>query len=638
MGATGEQKFQLVFEAQDAASAKIAVLKNRLEELGGPTLVKSQNEIKKLERQIDQLSGTATKGTGYFTKLTESFAIGALAASAIEKAIGSIRGAAEACWNAILENEKAVTQLEGALKRLGAATPGNVQLIKAFADSMQRSVGVSDELVMTLSTRLLTAGASWAETQKAIIAANDHAAAGYGTLEENVGALATVLETGLTRGLKGLKVVVDKDADAVGNFHYALRQMSDMTGGQASKNADTLSGKVNIMKESWDRFFETLGGDNLSNFKGALDLLGKLAEAATAAYRGLKGLADLGGIGAAMNKDLQQRVDLVKELGIGADTWSKQEIAAARTVKEATAQLASETKASEGVIAQAREETAKKAAEAFTSSYKQIMDAAKISDAEQERLESKRADREERIRKQILAAGLASATKDKAIADLKTLMDGIQPMADEAAAGVTDDFQMASNSVLATMTIAGVAIDDLAAGAQAIMSRGMDNIANELVSGRGRIGDVFKGMAKDFATFFISTILKQLTASFVPKFLSILAGLFDNPVNDRMAARQGSDFARHFISGAQAQFAGGGSIAMGAINNANRIAPTSMHNSSSGGGMVYMNVTVTGNVLSDDYIAKTIKPRLQQLATDGKSALAMKREHATGARDVRFSS
>ncbi len=55
--ATASEKFQIVIEAKEAASKKIKVLNKQLAALGGPQMVKSQREIKKLERNINRLSG-----------------------------------------------------------------------------------------------------------------------------------------------------------------------------------------------------------------------------------------------------------------------------------------------------------------------------------------------------------------------------------------------------------------------------------------------------------------------------------------------------------------------------------------------------------------------------------------------------
>ena len=686
--ATGQEKFQIVFEAQENASAKIRELSARLAELGGPQMVKSQNEIKKLERQINQLSGTAQTGFTHFSKLADSFAIGSLAAKGIEKALGSVRSVAEACWNAILENEKAATQLEGALKRLGAATPQNISQIENFAQSMQKAVGVSDELIVQLSSRLLTAGASWADTQKVIITANDHAAAGYGTLEENVGALATVLETGLTRGLKGLKVTVDQNLDAVGQFHYALRQMSDMTGGQASTNAGTLAGKVNIMKESWDRFFETIGGENLSNFKGAVDLLGQMAAVATAAYKGLKGLADFGGIGAAMNKDLQARAEIIRELGAGADRWSKEEIAAARAVKQATSELAETTKASQGMIDLAREQSAEKAASLFTENYKLILRAAEDADkvlkqesdkrdrdyekaldqAKQQRddlltLWSGYAKAREKTNDDIFAASLIGETAStQAIMKVKEAYasrineidstmyasheewskarqanDALyaaalaQAEADARAAKIEFDrkaFDESRKLAEENQTFAQSTLEQIQSGMTASVSANLQ----AFVRGRANLAQVFKGMASDFFNIFVKAVMDYVAKTLVVKLVAMLGGIFDNPTNDRMAAKQGSDFAFHFQRGVLGML--GNNLAAG-IGQQNRITPVAQTAGGSGGTIV-MNVSISGNILSDGFIEDTVAPKLQRLITGKRSNLAVSPEHKTGSRDVRF--
>ena len=69
--ATSKDKFLLVFEAQENASKKIKILSKELADLGGPKLVKSQKEIKKLEKNIAQLDGSASKSKGIFTRTDE---------------------------------------------------------------------------------------------------------------------------------------------------------------------------------------------------------------------------------------------------------------------------------------------------------------------------------------------------------------------------------------------------------------------------------------------------------------------------------------------------------------------------------------------------------------------------------------
>ena len=88
--ATSKEKFQLVFEAQEAASHKIRVLNKELAALGGPKMIKSQAQIKKLERNIKQLSGSAKKGKGVFSRFTQGIAMGNIIANAATVAFRAV--------------------------------------------------------------------------------------------------------------------------------------------------------------------------------------------------------------------------------------------------------------------------------------------------------------------------------------------------------------------------------------------------------------------------------------------------------------------------------------------------------------------------------------------------------------------
>ena len=65
--------------------------------------------------------------------------------------------------------------------------------------------------------------------------------------------------------------------------------------------------------------------------------------------------------------------------------------------------------------------------------------------------------------------------------------------------------------------------------------------------------DVWIRMAKHFSSLFIDEVLKSVSSIFVPKFISILAAIFDTRANDMMAIGQGSDFGRFFNDGVISQ-------------------------------------------------------------------------------------
>ena len=109
----------------------------------------------------------------------------------------------------------------------------------------------------------------------------------------------------------------------------------------------------------------------------------------------------------------------------------------------------------------------------------------------------------------------------------------------------------------------------------------------------------------------------------------MLGSMFDTTANDRMAADQGRDFMRHLTRGAMEEAAGGAELAVG-VGQMNVPAP----GNGGSGGMVMLNVNVSGNVMSADYVEKELAPTLQKLVNDGRSLLTVSERNVTGGLDV----
>jgi len=191
-----------------------------------------------------------------------------------------------------------------------------------------------------------------------------------------------------------------------------------------------------------------------------------------------------------------------------------------------------------------------------------------------------------------------------------------------------------ANSVEETVRAAKNKAQTMGHHMQSMMGGAVNGMVNSMVVGRQTMGGVFKGMAQDFTTFFIKQALASMLNTFVPGLGSILGGMFDTPVNDRMAANQGRDFMKWFTRGALAEAQGKSTMAVGIAQTNNRIIPVASGGGGSTGGMVIMNVTVSGNVLTDQYVEGTIAPKLRNLVNDGRSLLSVQDENRTGGRDV----
>lgn len=98
------------------------------------------------------------------------------------------------------------------------------------------------------------------------------------------------------------------------------------------------------------------------------------------------------------------------------------------------------------------------------------------------------------------------------------------------------------------------------AGLQSALEFGFEsfsaNLQANLFDTRSVLRETFKGMARDFISFFIDEAIKALAAIFIPKMLKLVTSIFDTPANDRAAMREGQRFAGFFIAGATGAFAG----------------------------------------------------------------------------------
>ena len=685
--ASSDQKFGIVFEAQDKASAKIAELHAKLASLGGPELVKSQNEIKKLERQIDQLSGTTTKSHGVWSKFAQNIAVGTIAANVAMNAFNmltrSVSGFFDSTISSAAESERVMMQLNATLERHGYVVSQNSKEVAAFATKMQQMTGIADEEYLQAVQQMIDRGASLSQAYRLVGAAADAAASRHVDLSATIKEFANAVGKESLVKLEKYGITIDTTRDFAGQLDNALLQLTANFGGAAADATDSYTVRVGALKGAISDFKEELGAKALPVLIEFIKTMQAFVEEFSRAVFGEQFLKE----GEKVQVAGQGIIDTLKQAQANMTGWVNIVVGGAgiignafqivvgsiRTVLAPIVDLIVGTVQAVIGLGSAVGDVASGdfmgAWENVKGSFSDVTGAwSNAAESIQTEAGKTGQDIDDLVASFArLTAGIAEVTKPttavptaikgtKAVVDdkaknakaeaeanmrkaaLKKLTDSIEFASDDITDSFDDDVTMLADNTLAQLSI----VDDFAAGlSEGIQQRfgqGVANMINAIATGRGNIGEIFKQMAQDFMTYFIQKALMSLITSFIPGLGSILGGIFDTPVNDRMAAKQGADFAAWFERGAMAQFAGGNALAASFTRNSNRIAPTVMNSGGNGGGgMVYMNVTVTGNVLSDGYIEKTIKPRLQQLSTDGKASLSMKPEHRTGQRDVRFS-
>ncbi|MDD4995725.1 MAG: hypothetical protein PHW53_04675 [Patescibacteria group bacterium] len=435
----------------------------------------------------------------------------------------AVSSAVKSVVNAAAESEAAWNRVEASLKRHNYAVKGNIDAIKNFATEMQRTRGISDELVGEGIQRLIDAGNSLTQSFNISRVAADLAA---GTNMDYYSAveLLTKASEGFTSTLSRYGIVLDESIPKSQRFQMALEQINRKFGGAAQAEMNTYAGQVKILEQNWDDLKESIGeqlipellllvkqfnlvmdtidrtGGGIWNFIKAIgvitqgtDLDRRLIEMSNAAWK----------LGEQLRIAHEQAdADFSKRFKEATDAEYQYELAIDRLMAALKARNDAMIIASRGVghtvseiTVQVRDDTKSLTREAsnYFDNYKlEVIDGGREIDAAQNIYHDYE---RQRIREDDIAWQEANQHKI-------------------AAMGY---FQSEFSSSMADMM--------------------MGSSVN------------FQKMHKDFMRYFIKACIEDMIKGFVPKFLSILGNLFDNPINDRMAAGQGKDFAKHFAAG-----------------------------------------------------------------------------------------
>lgn len=159
---------------------------------------------------------------------------------------------------AAIEDQKSQAILANSLRNTIGATDEAVAATERFIAKQQMLVGVSDtELRQSLIT-LTGATRNLSEAQSLQNIALDVAASGYGDVESVSKALAKAYGGNLG-ALKKLVPGIDASIIKSKNFNKAMEYLSATMGGAAATSADTLEGRLRILRLSYDEIIESLG-------------------------------------------------------------------------------------------------------------------------------------------------------------------------------------------------------------------------------------------------------------------------------------------------------------------------------------------------------------------------------------------
>jgi len=202
----------------------------------------AQKDIKKLGADFDKFAKQSFR----------AFGLAAAASAAFATKIGI-----DAVQAAIADQKSQVT-LANSLRNTVGATDEAIAATEDYISAQQLLVGVSDTelrqslLILASTTRSLT------EAQALQNIALDVAASGYGDVESVSKALAKAYGGNigaLKRLVPGISATIVKTKD----FDGAMKFLSETMSGAAAASADTLEGRLRILRLGYDEIIESLG-------------------------------------------------------------------------------------------------------------------------------------------------------------------------------------------------------------------------------------------------------------------------------------------------------------------------------------------------------------------------------------------
>lgn len=202
----------------------------------------AQKDIKKLGADFDKFANRTFK----------AFGLAAAASAAFAAKIGTD------AVKAAIADQKSQVILANSLRNTVGATDEAIKATEDFISKQQLLVGVSDtELRQSLIT-LTGATRNLSEAQSLQNIALDVAASGYGDVNSVSKALAKAYAGNLS-ALKRLVPGIDNSIIKSKDFNKAMQYLSKTMGGAAAASADTLEGRLRILRLAYDEIIESLG-------------------------------------------------------------------------------------------------------------------------------------------------------------------------------------------------------------------------------------------------------------------------------------------------------------------------------------------------------------------------------------------
>jgi hypothetical protein len=213
--------------------------------------------LNKVNRAVGQSATGAQRLQASWRKAAPALGMAAAAAGALAVAMGT------QAVRAALEEEVAVSKLSKTLENLGLAAADT--RVEAFIDDMQFATGIADNDLRPAMDRLVRSTQNVGEAQTALGLAADIAVSKNRSVVDVANILGKAYD-GNTMALGRLGVGLDKTILKSGDMGAITAELSKLFEGQAARAADTLQGRMNILRIGVDELNESLGKGIIDGF------------------------------------------------------------------------------------------------------------------------------------------------------------------------------------------------------------------------------------------------------------------------------------------------------------------------------------------------------------------------------------
>lgn len=635
-------------------------------------MASSSHDMNLIIRAKDQASGIINKTLGDWKT----------AVTGVGAAYLSMKGAVatvEALIMPGMEAEKIWNDVAASIERHGYSVERNLPIIRQFGSSLQNITGISDELSGKAIQRLLDSNMRLGDTFASVKAAADLAAAKDMDLMAATELLAKA-SMGVTETLKRYGIVIADNIPKSEKYQAVLDQINQRFGGAAAAQMEASLGKAHrlgeqisdLSEQMYDAFLSPVISSGISMLSGVVGALSAKMTELFPPTRNMREELDnsLQYIRAASDHYQELTIDVNRltqsfESGkMSADEFRKE---LAQMLEKILAPIPEEKIRGFRAATEAEIEAAYRASKEkqaimdkdFAFFLDQQYKMAEAYNTAQQSLYDKFVKWQEMMSKgkQMASAEdiayintlsdawfqqqelYSTMAKDRVNVHL-AMIEEIE-MVDEAYFEAISDMRFRELDKITKKELEKVRATErtklnfseaAARGMYAAFGTASNAIIGQMTFLQKTSGGIFGAMARDFMKYFIEAALDALAKVFVVKALKILGGMFDNPVNDAMAAKQGADFARYFTKGVIQGLQNIGNImALNVPSNLPQLAYA-------GGGTSYTNISLTFNNTQVDsrFVRDEIIPAIEQAVTYGQSKIVTRNENLTGRRDVQF--